>query len=154
MIERLFPARFDNVYRGHPLALWLLFPLTFVNTGIGLASIFRPDSGAQSADGIPLNHFGGGGAQAVIGTVALLGLARVLMGLLAGLALARYRAMIPLIYLLTVTDVLAHRAILVMKPIASGPSAGGYVVVTLTLLSIVGLALSLIGRGYAADRTR
>jgi hypothetical protein len=86
--------------------------------------------------------------------VALLGLARVLMGLLSGLALARYRAMIPLIYLLTVTDVLAHRAILVMKPIASGPSAGGYVVVTLTLLSIVGLALSLIGRGYAADRTR
>ena len=148
MLNRLFPARFDNLYRGHPVALWLLFPLTFANLAIGLISIFRPDSGAQSADGIPLNQFGGG-AQAVVGTVALLGLARVLMGLLAVLSLARYRAMIPLIYLLTVTDVLAHRAILVMKPIVSGPSAGSDVVIALTLLSIAGLALSLIGRGYS-----
>ena len=153
MLERLFPARFDNVYRGHPVARWLLYALTFMNLAIGLVSIFRPDSGAQSADGIPLDHLGGGGAQAVVATAALLGLARVLSGFLAVLALVRYRAMIPLIYLLMVTDFLAHRAILVMKPIVSGPSAGSYVVATLIVLSIVGLTLSLIGRGYAIERT-
>jgi hypothetical protein len=152
MPNRLFPDRFDNRYRGHPIAFWLLFPLTFVNIGIGLVSIFRPDSGAQTADGIPLDHFGGGGAQAVIGTVALLGLAKVLMGSLAVLSLARYRAMVPLIYLLMVTDFLAHRAILMMKPIVSGPSTGGFVVTTLIALSIAGLALSLIGRGFATNR--
>ena len=153
MLKRLFPDRFDNTYLGHPLALWLLFPLTFVNVGIGLVSIFRPDSGAQSADGIPLDHFGGGGAQAVIGTVALLSLAKVLMGLLDALALARYRAMIPLLYLLMVVDFLAHRAILMMKPIVSGPSTGGFVVPILIALSVAGLALSLIGRGYSEARS-
>jgi hypothetical protein len=152
MLKRLFPDRFDNTYRGQRVALWLLFPLTFLNLGIGCASIFRGDSGA-AADGIPLGRFGGGGAETVIATVALLGLARVLMGLLAVLALARYRAMIPLIYLLMVTDFLAHRAILVMKPsVTVGAAPGGYVVMTLIAASIVGLALSLIGRGYSAAR--
>jgi hypothetical protein len=154
MLKRLLPAQFDNTYRGHPVALWLLYLLVFVNTGIGLVSIFRPDSGAQSADGVPLDHFGGGGAQAVIGTVALLGLAKVLSGSLAVLALARYRAMIPLIYLLMVADFLAHRMILMMKPIVSDPSTGGYVVPVLITLSVIGLALSLIGRGYSTPHAR
>ena len=88
----------------------------------------------------------------MIGTVALLGLAKMLMGLLDVLALARYRAMIPLLYLLMVADFLAHRAILMVKPIVSGPSTGGYVVTTLIVLSIVGLTMSLIGRGYSTER--
>lgn len=153
MLNRLFPARFDNVYRGHPVAQWLLYALTFVNLGIGFATVFRPDSGAQ-ADGIPLDRYGGGGAAAVVSAVALLGLAKILMGLLAVMALARYRSMIPLVYLLMVTDFLAHKAIGAMKPMVylSGASAG-YIVPTLIALSIVGLALSLIGRGYAEART-
>ena len=148
MLKRLFPDRFDNSYRGLRLALWLLYPLTFVNLVIGLVTVFRPDSGA-AADGIPLDRYVGGGAAAVISVVALLGLARVLTGLLAVLVLARYRSMTPLIYLLMVTDFLAHKAIGAMKPMAHLPGAtGGYVVAVLITLSIVGLALSLVGRGY------
>ncbi len=151
-MRRLFPARFDNTYRGHPVARWLLYALTFVNLGIGLATVFRPDSGA-AADGIPLDRYAGGGAAAVVSAVALLGLAKVLMGLLAVMALARYRSMIPLIYLLMVTDFLAHKAIGAMKPMAYvGGAPAGYLVPTLIALSIVGLALSLIGRGYVDAR--
>jgi hypothetical protein len=53
MLNRLFPAQIDNRYRGYRLALWLLYPITFLNAVIDLASIFSPDGGAQSADGIP-----------------------------------------------------------------------------------------------------
>lgn len=153
MLNRLFPGRFDNVYRGHPVARWLLYALTFVNLGIGLATVFRPDSGAQ-ADGIPLDRYGGNGAAAVISAVALPGLAKILMGLLAVLALARYRSMIPLIYLLMVTDFLAHNAIGAMKSMVYlGGASAGYIVPTLIVPSVIALALSLIGRGYAEART-
>ena len=60
--------------------------------------------------------------------------------------------MIPLIYLLMVTDFLAHKAIGAMKPAvyAPGVSSGSYVVAALITASIVGLVLSLVGRGYSA----
>ena len=153
MLRRVFPDCFDNLYRGHPLGRWLLYPITFVNVGIGLATIFRADSGA-AADGIPLDRYVGGGAAAVISAVALLGLAKVLMGLLAVLSLARYRSMIPLIYLLLVTDVLAHKAIGAMKPMTYlGGASAGYVVPVLIALSLAGLVLSLVGGRYAEARS-
>ena len=150
LLKRIFPERFDNRYRGHKIVLWLLWPITLLNAAIALGAIFNPDGGAQSADGIPLNTFGAAGAEAVIHVVALLGLACLLLYLLFVLALLRYRAMVPLLYLLVVVDYLAHKAIGVMKPVAHvGGATASVVDLVLIGVSAAGLILSLSGKGYA-----
>ena len=106
MLNRVFPELIDNHYRGFKFALWLFYPLAFMYVAIALAAIFARDGGAQSADGIPLDTFTSGGAEAVIGVVAFLGLAKLLLGLLFVLTLFRYRAMIPLMYVLIVVVIL------------------------------------------------
>ncbi|MFI5179796.1 MAG: hypothetical protein ACHQPI_00185 [Thermoanaerobaculia bacterium] len=153
MVNRIFPERIDNHYRGHKFALWLFYPITFMNVAISLVAIFKSDGGAQSADGIPLDTFVSGGAQAVIGVVALLGLASLLLGFLFVLASFRYRAMIPLMYLLLVVDYLGHKGILLMKPIVRvGTPSGGFVAMGLFVLTVIGLVLSLTGSGYLPAR--
>ncbi len=149
MWKRIFPETFDNRYRGQKLALWLLYPLTFMNLAIALGGIFSKDGGAQSADGIPLDTFGDGGAEAVIRVVAILGLASLLLGVFYVLALVRYRSMIPLMYVLLVVDYLGRRGIAQMKPYLHIAATGAsYFNLVLFALSITGLVLSLVGREY------
>jgi hypothetical protein len=153
VLHRIFPGQIDNRYRGHKVALWLFYPITLLNVAVALVAILASDGGAQSADGIPLDTFGAGGAQAVIGVVAFLGLAKLLLGLLLVLALFRYRAMIPLMYVLLVVDYLGHQWIGSVKPIARiGASTGSFVSIALIAVTIIGLVLSLRGKDYLATR--
>jgi hypothetical protein len=150
MLNRIFSKQFDNHYRGQKIAIWLFALLTLMNTGISFAAIFKADGAAQSADGIPLDTYGSSAAQAVIGVVAFLGLARLLLCVLFIIALVRYRAMIPLMYVLIVADWLAHKGIGMMKPIArAGTPPGLYVTWSLFALSVIGLVLSLTGKNYS-----
>ena len=58
--------------------------------------------------------------------------------------------MIPLMYVLIVVDHLGHIGIGLMKPIVrDGASSGSFVSIVLIALSILGLVLSLTGRGYS-----
>jgi hypothetical protein len=144
MLQRIFPQSIDNRYRGHPAGLWLFVPITFVNLVISLVAIFAPDGGAQSADGVPLNTFGPAAAEAVVAVVAVLGLAHLLLSLLFVLALVRYRAMIPLMYVLIVLDYFCRKGVRLLKPIAHvGAPPGVSVSLILIALSIIGLGLSI-----------
>jgi hypothetical protein len=147
MWKRIFPDTFDNRYCGQKFALWLLYPITFMNLAIALGGIFAKDGGAQSADGIPLDTFGNGGAEAVIRVVAILGFASLLLGVFYVLALVRYRSMIPLLYILLVTDYLGRRGIAQMKPYLHIAATGAsYFNLALFALSVAGLVLSLVGK--------
>ncbi len=145
MLARLFPKTIDNTYRGHPIALWLFYPLVLVNVAIAVVAIVRADGGAQSADGIPLDTFPVAAATTIIGIGAFLGLAKLLLGSLYTLAALRYRAMIPLMYALIVTDLVGRKILVLYKPIArmAGTATGSYVTWTLFALSVIGLVLSL-----------
>lgn len=150
MLNRIFPTEFDNHYRGNKAAIWLFALLTFVNVVISLVTIFSADSAAQSADGIPLDAYGPGAAQAVIGVVAILGLVRLLLCVMFLVALIRYRAMIPLMYVLVVADWLAHKGIGMMKPIVHAAAAPGhYVPWVLFGIGVIGMIASLTGRDYS-----
>jgi hypothetical protein len=147
MLNRIFPRRIDNDYRGHKFALWIFYPIAFLKVTINLIAIFSKDGGAQSADGIPLNTFVNGGAETVVAAVALLGLSELLLGFLSILALFRYRAMIPLMYVMFAVDILGHKGILLMKPIVRvGTPPGVFVSLGIFALTIVGLILSLRGK--------
>jgi hypothetical protein len=151
MLTRLLPRQFDNHYRGAKAALWIFGVLTFVNLAIAFGGIFAPDGGAK-ADGIPLADYGPAAAQAVLGISAYLGLSDLLMCALGVLSLLRYRAMVPLMYVVIVVDHLGHKGINLLKPIARAPgtSHGSIVSLALFAVTILGLALSITGKGYAA----
>src|SRR5207249_1651040 len=48
MLNRIFPERIDNHYRGYKLALWVFVPIAFMKIAISLVHIFYRDGGAQS----------------------------------------------------------------------------------------------------------
>ena len=152
MLDRILPRQFDNNYRGHKLALWLFILIVFLKIGISLSSIFDTYNVVRSADGIPIDTFTSGGGEAVVSVTTLLGLSQFLLASLGVLALVRYRAMIPLMYVLLLVEYLAKKWILFVKPIVrTGPSTSTYVNLLLIALLIVGLFLSLWRS--SADRT-
>jgi hypothetical protein len=150
MLDRILPRRLDNDYRGRRLALWLFAPVIVMKTGIALTTIFNGQQAAQSADGLPLASFGAAGAEAVVTLFALWGVAQLVIIAIGVLALVRYRAMIPLMFVLLLLEWIGRKAVLLAMPIArTGAGPGQYVNLALLALMIVGLALSLWRRADA-----
>ncbi len=144
VLERLLPRRLDNTYGGRRLALWILAAVVIVKTGIALGTIFNGRTAAQSADGIPLESFGAAGAQAVVALFAAWGVGQLVLSALGILALARYRAMVPLVFALILLEHLARRISFIVQPIVrTGTPPGLWINLTLLALMTVGLALAL-----------
>ena len=147
MFSRIFPKQIDNNYRGHWLAIWLFALVVLLKATQGVESIVNTRSVVTTADGISLDGFSAAGADVVVALFALLGLYLLVIPLQSVVVLIRYRAMIPLMYVLIVVDYLGHRGIGWMKPIVRiGTPSGSFLNVALFALSVVGLALSLRGR--------
>jgi hypothetical protein len=148
MFQRLLPRHIDNAYHGYKAALWLFAVIVLMKSAVGLNSIFNGRSVALSADGIPLDTYTPAGAQAVVSAFAAWGLAQFVICLICLLALVRYRAMVPLMFTLLLLEHLCRRLLFWVMPIArTATPPGFYVNLLLTALLVVGLALSLRGRG-------
>ena len=120
--------------------------------GMSLSAIFDGYNMARSADGIPIDTFTSGGAEAVVSITALLGLSHFLLASLGVLAFIRYRALIPLMYVLLLVEYFVKKWILLVHPIVrTGTSPSTYVNLVLIALLIAGLVLSL--RTRSSDRT-
>ena len=149
MINRILPVYIDNRYRGHRLALWLFVLISLQKLAVSFTHLFRADGGAQSISTIPLDTYPPSAAQNIVGLFARLGLEQLLLAALFVLVLVRYRAMIPLMYVVLVAHYLATRGVSQMKPLVlAGTSGASTPALVVAILSIAGLALSLIGRGY------
>lgn len=152
VLNRILPERIDNRYRGHPLALWLFVPITLQKLAVSLTHLFKADGGAQSISTMPLDTYPSSAAQNIVGLMARNGVEQLLLGVLFVLVLLRYRAMIPLMYALIVAHYLASRGVAQMKPLVlAGTSGASIPALVIAILSAAGLALSLIGRGYASQ---
>jgi len=155
MLNRIFPERIDNHYRGYKLALWFFAGITFMKVGISLLHIFYADGGAQSISTIPLDTYTSGAAQNVIALFSRMWLEQLLLGLLFLVVLIRYRAMIPLLYVLIIVNYIALEGIAYMKPLVlAGTSGASTPALVLMVLSISGLVLSLLGKGYKNQSPR
>lgn len=144
MFDRLLPVRIDNSYRGHKLALWLFALVVLVKTSIALGTIFNGRNAATTADNIPLDTFTPAGAQAFLSVFAIWGLAQATIGLVCILALVRYRAMVPFMFVLLLLEHLTRKLILFVMPIAkTGSPPGFFINLALVALMIVGSILSL-----------
>ena len=159
MLARLFPKQFDNAFRGHPLAIWLLVPIVVIRLLQGVNCILHPAAIAKSADAIPLDRFTPDASAIIVLLFSLSALTFVLIALQGILALLRYRSMIPLLYLWLLVDAFARRALNAVHPTVESVSPGGhaigfYVNLALLVAMVVGFVLSLIGRAEGARSRR
>jgi len=145
MLSRIFPKQFDNDYRGLWLAVWLFVPLMLVKAIQGVNSFIMPRVTATGADGIPLDQYGAVASDAVVALFALLGMYVTIIPLLSLIALIRYRAMIPLLYLMLLLVQIGARILNTINPIArpDGPPIGFTISLIILVLTLIGFALSL-----------
>jgi len=149
MLARILPAGVDNRFRGQVVALWLFVPLALMKVMLGVTHIVRADGGAQSVSTMPLDTYPAGAAQNIIGLMARMGLEQLLLGLIFVVVLLRYRALIPLMYLVAVLHFLGSKVIGEMKPLAlAGVSGAATMHLIVGAISVAGLVLALTGRGY------
>jgi hypothetical protein len=151
MLARLFPKQFDNDFRGHPLAIWLLVPIVVIRLLQGVNCLLRPAAIATSADAIPLDRFAPDASAVIVLLFALSALSFLLFALQGMLALVRYRSMIPLLYLWLLVDTLARRGLNLAHPTVESVAPGGHAIgfyVNLALLAAMafGFVFSMIGR--------
>jgi hypothetical protein len=145
MLKAILPRNFDNTYGGRRVAIWLLGAVVAFKTAIALVTIFNGRIAAQTGDGIPLQQFGAAGGDAVVTLFAVWGVSQLALILFGVLALFRYRAMVPLIFLVLLAEHAARRCVLLLMPIAkSGTSPSVYVnFIVFPVLLLAGLGLSL-----------
>jgi DMSO reductase anchor subunit len=144
MLGLLFPRVIDNRFRGQWPGYGLLAPVLFLKLGIALGSILTPGN-ANKADAIDASSYSAAALRDAMTSTALLGLLHLCIGLFGVLAMIRYRAMIPLIYLWLLIEFLGRRVVLDLYPIArtGGLSAGSIIDMILLAMLVLGLALSV-----------
>lgn len=153
MLDRLLPVRFDNTYRGSKIALSFFGAVVLVRIAIGFGSIFNGYGAATGPDGIPLATFPDAASQTVVSLFAMLGLSRLLLGLLCVLALIRYRSMVPLLFLVLLIEQLGRQLVMTWLPIPRvGEPPVSMLHWTLLVLIVAGLGLSLLPRPGARSR--
>lgn len=146
--ELIFPPVVTNVFPGHRLALWLFVPLTVVTLWRSQHHLLASDGGAQSIAHIPLNLYSEPAASTIVGVFALWGLSQLILGLLQLLVLLRYRAMIPLFYLLAVIEYAVRATYMpAFRSIQTTATAPGAVInAPIAVASLVLLLLSIRSR--------
>ena len=152
MLDRIFPARLDNGYRGSWLGLGIFVIAMAVKALQGVMSVIDTRHTAITADGIPVDSFRAAAQQEVLTMFALLGMWLVVLPALSAIALIRWRAMIPLLYLVLIAEQLAARLIVSLYTPASaqaGHPIGFYVNLGILAVTLIGFLLSLRERRSA-----
>ena len=141
MLRRLFPMRIDNVFPGPRPAIWILIPIVLSKLLMGINSVVNTQLVATGADGIPINSYGPAGAGAVVSFFSLWGFCTVLFALQGVLVLIRYRAAIPFMYLLLLTEQLGRKALLLVHPIDKASTSSPGLMINLVLFGTLGAGL-------------
>jgi L-lactate permease len=154
MFGRLFPKQFDGRFEGQRAALWLLGLLVALKLVMSVNSLVNTASVASGADGIPLERYDADGANTVLKLFAMLALGQLALALVGLTALFKYRAMVPVVFLLLAAEHAGRRLIAVAYEVERLPevSAGFYVNLALLALLLTGLGLSLWRRSAPQPR--
>jgi hypothetical protein len=153
MFGRLFPRSIDNVYPGYWLGAWIFAPVVAGRLAMGVNGTFNTVYIATTADAIPLGTYPPAAAGTVVALFALLSLMNLTLAVLGAVALIRYRAMIPFLFLLYLAQSLGARAVLYVHPLLrEAAGIGSAFALGLLALTALGLVLSLLpksGKGPA-----
>ncbi len=164
MFGRIFPRQIDNAYRGHAAAVWLLAATVLgkLLMGANVAGLNPWLSNRfvlKDADHIAIDTFGAEAASSVMFSFASWGLALLVLSLLGVAVLIRYRAMIPLMFLLLSIEHFGRWEIARLNPIVRTVRGQGFSSGALSInyafmaMLALGLVLSLLNTSDLAKRT-
>lgn len=130
MLSRLFPKQIDNTYWGSTFAIVLLVPILLMKfvMGLNVAGLNPWVSNryiAETVDRIPLETFGAEAASTVMFLFASWGLVLFVLSLLGVVVLIRYRAMVPLLFLLLLIEQSGRMWIALAAPIVKAVKSEG-----------------------------
>ncbi len=117
MLEGFFPERLDNDYSGHPLALWVFYPITLLTIGRSCVHILASDGGAQSIATIPLDSMSPEAVSGIVFIFSVWGLSQLLFACIYVVSLWRYRTLLPLLYLLLIVEYAGRFLLGTWKPL-------------------------------------
>jgi len=144
MLERLLPQSADNDFRGMRIALWVLGLVLLMKLAMGFNCIVNGRMVAVDADGIPLGSFTSDGAQTVVALFGVWGVAQIVISLAVVVVLVRYRALVPLAFMLLLLEHLLRKGVLHFVPVVrTTTTTSTWVNLGLLGLVAVGLLLSL-----------
>jgi hypothetical protein len=159
MLSRIFPRQIDNTYRGYRIAIWLFVPIVLVNMIMGANTMIHTRDVIQGADRIPLDSYAATPARIIVSCFKSWALGHFLIASLGLLALLRYRAMLPLMYLVFTLENGGRKALQLSNPLrvmtrTGEPMIGAMINLALLVALLVGFALSLAGRREAGGSAR
>lgn len=145
VLNRLFPKVLDNRFPGRKTALYVFYALTALTLWRSQHHLLAKDGGAQSIATIPLDTYPPNAADTVIGVFALWGLSQLIVGVIYLIAALRYRAMIPMLYLLFVLEYLVRFTVIAVTLTieTAGTAPGAVTNLPFIVLGLAMLALSL-----------
>lgn len=127
--KTLFPKKADNQFSGIKLSIFVFLLIAIISTTRSLIHIISPDGGAGSIAGLDLSGEAAGG---IIFAFALWGSAQLMFALVQLVVSFRYRALIPLMYILLIIEVLLRMLVGSVKPVTfagTPPGAIGNLVI-------------------------
>jgi len=131
----LLPPRWNEPYRGLPIAWQLLLGLAAVNFVRGGIHLFASDGGAGRIAGIDLAQ----GGDVIVMLFAVMGIDQIAWGAIDAAVALRWRAFVPLVFAITLVKQLAGALVMwVWKPLPV-PAPGKYA--ALVMLPVLGFAL-------------
>ena len=137
IFEILLPKQVDNRLRGSQIPLYVFVLYAVISTVRSCIHLLAPDGGAGSIAGMDLNV---AGASAIVFAFALWGSAQLLLAFVQLLVVLRYRALVPLMYLLLAVEILLRMFVGASKPVSfthTPPGAvGNWVVLPVALLML------------------
>lgn len=156
MLARLFPKTIDTQWRGPWAAVAVLALVVLMKLSTSFGTVFATRRVALGPDGIPVDKVGPEAAGVMLNLLAVVGFDQLVLTLVGVIALVRYRAMIPLAFLLLLTEQAGRRAVNYYHPSVhgEGASAGLYINLAILALMVVGFGLSLMERKPAAAKAR
>lgn len=151
MLGRLFPPRLDNAgYRGHVAALWLFALLLVLRAIVGVNGAINSRSVATGADGIRLDGLGAGAAETILSLFQGLSLSQLPLVAIGAVALWRWRAMVPFLYLVALAEQVVRRLAATANAAPRAEAAvGTWMVLAILALLGAGFVLSLWNRPSA-----
>jgi hypothetical protein len=114
----LLPRQAGGDWHGPRWAAWVLLLTGLVGLGRSLAHLLLPDSGAGSVAGVDLAAASQLGASGMVFFLAQWGGAQLVEAILQLVVALRYRALVPLMYLLLLLEVGLRMLVGHLKPLA------------------------------------
>lgn len=140
MYDRILPAKVDNTFQGHKLALWLFGVVLLVKTAQIISVLVDRFEVIKTADGIPLDTYTPATAYTLVTVFVAMAISRLAITIICAVALFRYRsALIFLFSLLAIHDGVREW---VLHPVRQGTPIGVLVNLGLLVLTIAGLVLA------------